>query len=169
MISRRGVCGLVFTPDQKQVVLTQRADVRCWYFPGGGIEPDETEEEAVVREVGEETGLIMEITSLQGVYDFRFPRKHPFFSDKQHVYCGVVAGGEITSSDESRIVRYFPVEKIPRGVPYWQKQYLQDWKNQKPEHVDQSFELFPALGTLFSNPYVFLGIPGLIRKLTQSS
>jgi 8-oxo-dGTP diphosphatase len=36
----------------------------CWIFPGGGIEPGETEEECVKREMKEETNLDVEVKRL---------------------------------------------------------------------------------------------------------
>jgi 8-oxo-dGTP pyrophosphatase MutT (NUDIX family) len=35
-----------------------------WIFPGGGIEPGESEEECVIREMKEETNLIVTVTKL---------------------------------------------------------------------------------------------------------
>lgn len=49
-----------------------------WAFPGGFVEYGETVEEAVIREVKEETGVIVEIRELLGVYSDpgRDPRGH---------------------------------------------------------------------------------------------
>jgi 8-oxo-dGTP pyrophosphatase MutT (NUDIX family) len=41
-------------------------DARWWVTPGGGIDPDETETEAAVREVWEETGLRLDAADLVG-------------------------------------------------------------------------------------------------------
>jgi len=48
--------------DQDRVLLFRgedpmNTDLRFWFPPGGGIEPDETPEDAARREVYEETGL----------------------------------------------------------------------------------------------------------------
>jgi len=37
--------------------------VFAWKYPGGGVEPDETAEQAVVREFGEETGLAVRVVA----------------------------------------------------------------------------------------------------------
>jgi ADP-ribose pyrophosphatase YjhB (NUDIX family) len=38
----------------------------CWSLPGGRVEPGETHEEAVVREVAEETGLLARVVGEVG-------------------------------------------------------------------------------------------------------
>ena len=40
-----------------RVSLPQRPDIRLWITPGGGLDPDETREDAALRELYEETGL----------------------------------------------------------------------------------------------------------------
>uniref|UniRef100_A0A1B6CVH3 Nudix hydrolase domain-containing protein n=1 Tax=Clastoptera arizonana TaxID=38151 RepID=A0A1B6CVH3_9HEMI len=53
--------------DDNEVLMMQEAKSSCagqWYLPAGRIEPGENIEEAVIREVLEETGLHMEPTSL---------------------------------------------------------------------------------------------------------
>ena len=45
--------------DQKGNVLAQETKDGIIVFPGGGIEPDETPEQAMMREAEEETGLVL--------------------------------------------------------------------------------------------------------------
>ena len=46
------------------------ADGGCgrWALPGGAIEIGERADEAAVREIGEETGFVVEVVRLVGVY-----------------------------------------------------------------------------------------------------
>jgi 8-oxo-dGTP pyrophosphatase MutT (NUDIX family) len=59
--------GLVFDPDDR-VLMVRHADRGVWVAPGGAVDPGETPQDAVVREVWEETGLWVEPTGLCGVF-----------------------------------------------------------------------------------------------------
>ncbi len=54
--------------DQGRVLATRRADNDRWEPPGGVLELGETIEQGLVREVLEETGLVVEPHRLTGVY-----------------------------------------------------------------------------------------------------
>ena len=63
---RIGVYALVF--DGEHVLLAHRRDIDWWNLPGGGMEVGETVDEAMIREVREETGLKVRVEQLVGVY-----------------------------------------------------------------------------------------------------
>jgi 8-oxo-dGTP diphosphatase len=93
-----------------------------WTVPGGGVEPDETVEEAVVREVREETGYQIEPGSVLGIHSFWVPpgkRLTPTgrgLKVLRVIFDAVIVGGSLTneldgSTDEAR---WIPVVEIPQ-------------------------------------------------------
>ena len=101
--------GVVFFYDGG-VLLVQRAihpSYGKWVFPGGYVDRGETLESAALREVREESGLVVRLTRLLGVYSF------PDNPVIVVAYAGDVTGGSLTIDDESLAVRSFPPAKIP--------------------------------------------------------
>jgi len=54
--------------DEGKILLMHHRGTDTWVAPGGSIEPGETPADAAVREMYEETGLIVELVSIKGVY-----------------------------------------------------------------------------------------------------
>jgi 8-oxo-dGTP pyrophosphatase MutT (NUDIX family) len=54
--------------SRMRILLGLHADRNIWNLPGGLIEPGELPADAAVREVWEETGLVVELTGIAGVY-----------------------------------------------------------------------------------------------------
>ncbi len=108
---KSGVFVVVFNEHKTQVLLHKQADIRIWSLPGGGIESDETWEEAGVREVYEETGYQIKIERLIGEYSI------PQIDGFEYACLGCVVGGEaIKKGPETLAVMWFATDALPRSV-----------------------------------------------------
>ncbi len=54
--------------EQGRILLVKDADTQVWVAPGGSIDPHELPADAAVREMWEETGLLVTPTRIIGVY-----------------------------------------------------------------------------------------------------
>lgn len=54
--------------DQGRVLLGRHTEGDIWLLPGGAIEPGEVPADAAVREMWEETGFVVRLTGLVGVF-----------------------------------------------------------------------------------------------------
>lgn len=114
-----GVFAIIF--DQKdKILLCHRRDYDLWNLPGGGLEKGESPWQGTIREVHEETGLIVEIERLSGVY-YKPKEDEIVFS----FVCRII-GGEITLSDEADQINYFDINNFTQNVPPKQKERVED-------------------------------------------
>lgn len=124
MQTPQSVAAVIFSSERKEVLLIQRQDVPVWVFPGGGVETGEGAEQAVRREVLEETGLEIKITKLVGVYTpLNRLAKHT------HLYECEIIGGTIGISEETRDCRFFPLNALPKLIPPPYPDWLKDAQN----------------------------------------
>lgn len=72
--------GIVLINDEHQVFWARRANNDGWQFPQGGMNTDETPEEAMYRELQEETGLTTDhvalLGSTPGWLRYRLPKRY---------------------------------------------------------------------------------------------
>ena len=71
--------GIILTNDAGQVLWARRINQDAWQFPQGGINPQETPEDALYRELNEEVGLEREdveiLACTRGWLRYRLPQR----------------------------------------------------------------------------------------------
>ena len=110
-----GVGALII--DSDRVLLVERGHPPLegyWSLPGGCVETGERLEDAVVREVLEETGLSITADALATVFErvmHDAERRCEYHYVLIDFYCTIV-GGELRPGDDSRDVRWFPIGRL---------------------------------------------------------
>ena len=97
------VAALVTNEEGK--ILLVNSPWRGWEYPGGLIEPGETFEEALHREVREESGVEIEITGFVGIC------KNVGLDIVNIDFTAKYAGGRLATSEESTEVGWFTEEE----------------------------------------------------------
>jgi len=106
------------------LLLQEKASGEGWSLPAGAIEPGETPQEAVAREVMEETGLAVSAASILGVFggrDFRYtyPNGHRVEYVITLFECHVLRNKGTWTDAETRSLRYFARDEMPSlALPY---------------------------------------------------
>lgn len=96
-----------------------------WSLPGGRIEPGETDAEALVREMREETGLEVQAGPLIG--SVRRPAPGGRVLDIRD-YAATVTGGTLRAGDDAAEARWVAVSEL-RSLPVTEGlvEALTDW------------------------------------------
>lgn len=105
--------GIVFD-ERRRLLLVLRSlppAALTWSIPGGKCEPGESPAAACVREVGEETGLAVEVIRWAGRVYRPAPGGGQFVIDD--FLCGVV-GGAVRSGDDAADVGWFDLPAMTR-------------------------------------------------------
>ncbi|MDQ4117913.1 MAG: NUDIX hydrolase [Actinomycetota bacterium] len=114
--------GLVVDRSLMAAALIGRLDRRgrlLWSLPKGHIETGETAEQAAVREVEEETGIIGRVLAPLGTIDFWFVAEDRRVHKTVHHYLMRALGGELSDADvEVAEVAWVPLDELERRLAY---------------------------------------------------
>jgi len=126
--------GVLIENNRLLLVNQKLSNNKNWSLPGGRVEPGETLEQALIREMKEETGLDVELIRMLYVCDVEASGNmvlHITFLTKR-------IGGEITlptnEFDENPIhdVRFIPIDELTEyGIS---KKFVEIIKNDFPSH-----------------------------------
>lgn len=104
--------------ENDAVLLVKRAHpprIGWWCFPAGFMEWNEHPSETAVREVREETGLDIELTSFFEVYSGTDdPRNNAILI----LYLARVTGGELRAADDALEVAWFKFDNLPDKIAF---------------------------------------------------
>jgi 8-oxo-dGTP pyrophosphatase MutT (NUDIX family) len=93
-----------------------------WCLPKGHLEGEETPEQAAVREIAEETGIVGRIVRRLGVIDYWFTGDDRRVHKMVHHYLLGAVGGELTvegdPDGEAEDVAWVPVIDLPGRLAY---------------------------------------------------
>lgn len=127
-------CGAFILNEKEEVLLQQRnkaPERGYWSIPGGKVEMFETLEQAIKREVEEETGTKIDIIELLGACN------HIVLSEKVHwvspaFLCKIVNGEPKIMEPEKHIdMKWFPLEQLPENITITTQNALKCYKKYK--------------------------------------
>lgn len=117
-IIKVGVQGIILDSSKRKVLLGKRKNcfgAGSWGLPGGHLEFGESFEEAIAREVLEETGLIAKEIKVIGAFNT------PLLPDSHHVQIGCLIEAyegvlQITEPDKCEVLGFYDLDELPEPI-----------------------------------------------------
>jgi 8-oxo-dGTP diphosphatase len=134
--SGRTVTAIIEFSNNK-ILLVKRGTVvfkGFWALPGGRVDAGETVEEAVVREVEEETGL--QVKTVRKMGEYHETGVQDGIEYDYHPACFLVkpVGGEIARQEkEIEEIKLFDLEEIPKKLAFEHSSMIKDYVNMLKE------------------------------------
>ena len=99
-----------------------------WALPGGRVDPGETVEQTIVREVKEETGLDVTVVSKIGEYHEQGVQNGAEYDYYPACFLVKVVGGEIRRQEsEIEEVKLFSLDAVPAVLAFEHAQMIKDY------------------------------------------
>ena len=114
-------------PQGALIGRTDRRGRLLWSLPKGHLEPGESPQQAAVREVEEETGIIGVIVAELGTIDYWFVADGRRIHKTVHHYLMRATGGQLSDEDvEVTEVAWVPLPDITKRLAYPDEKGLVD-------------------------------------------
>ena len=116
--------GAVIPDSEGRILLQTKTEEEGWFIPGGAVEPGENPEDSLVREIGEETGLIVQpvrVVLVFGGAEYRYVYPN---GDRVEIFgalyqCRVIGETGEPLDPETKSLHYFSREEMPAlRLPY---------------------------------------------------
>jgi len=112
--------------ENKEILLIKRKKypfARLWALPGGHLDFDETLEDAVIREVKEETGL--DVISLRLFKIYSSPYRHP--QQSVAVVYQTKVKGKSKAGDDAAKIKFFSLKTLPQKLAFDHSKIITDY------------------------------------------
>jgi ADP-ribose pyrophosphatase YjhB (NUDIX family)/N-acetylglutamate synthase-like GNAT family acetyltransferase len=108
--------GVVVALEGKLVLVRRRYEPRagCWALPAGFMELGESAEDAAIRECHEETGLLVRVDHLLGVYSYGEGQRTGLLI----IYAATATGGELVAADDATEAGVFAPDALPAPMAF---------------------------------------------------
>jgi 8-oxo-dGTP diphosphatase len=128
-----GIIELYKEDTFKGIVLIERKnEPKGLALPGGFVDVGESVENALIREMQEETNLDVEIVKLLGIYSS--PKRDPRFHTASAVFIAK-AKGQPNAGDDAKEARVYALEEIPMDkLVFDHSDILKDYLSQRNEY-----------------------------------
>ncbi len=108
--------GVVVALEGKVVLVRRRYEPRagCWALPAGFMELGESAEDAAIRECHEETGLLVRVDHLLGVYSYGEGQRTGLLI----IYAATATGGALVAADDATEAGVFALDALPTPMAF---------------------------------------------------
>ena len=124
--------------NEIRVLVTQHSKHKGWDFPKGHLELRETSEQAAIREVFEETGVVGEVVEKVGESKyFYFDSGERVFKTVVYFLMKFVDQGDATTPEEVSEIVWLPVDKVEEKLTF--KDTKEVWREALKQILDYRF------------------------------
>ena len=116
---RQSIEAWIYHPEEREILLlkVENEKVSFWQPITGGIESGESPEEACLREIKEETGLLLDCSNLTGLGNFTVKIDEDL-SIHKNLFLVLTEQKEIQISDEHVGAQWIALDKVSSQL-YW--------------------------------------------------
>lgn len=128
-------CGCLIFNERGQVLLQKRSDDHLWGNPGGSMDLGETVYETIIREMKEETNLIIKEEDLNLFHIYSGESQHHIYPNQDEVYMVNIIFechhylGELNPDFESENLKFFDLDHLPDHITKPFREVARDLKS----------------------------------------